>query len=260
MKLKRVAVLIEGFDSGKRASVLQQFKFDSRSFKLFLQSPIGGLWKQNEIICLISPSLKELEKMKEKITADYVLLYFSGHGNAINGGSYIALSEYESIEVKQLPCFADKQLFVFDSCRGFPEPLKEIFLNYPERISIDEHLVRSIYEEYLRNCGSGTTYCFSCSYGNSSYSDNFSGGYFTNSLITEVTAWAISKSDAPVLSVLDACNLSFRKIRLCYDYQQQPVIITSSDGISLPFAINLRKLLNEKDVRALFDFSPAALK
>jgi Caspase domain len=260
MKLKRVAVLIEGFDSGKTASVLQQFKFDISSFQLFLKSPVGGMWDEAEIITMQAPSLHDLRNLTEYFLVDYVLLYFSGHGNGANGASYISLNENESINVSELPDFASKQLFIFDSCRAMPQNINEVYLYYPERIPIDGGLVTRIYQEYLAKCENGTTYCFSCSYGESAHSDSDGGGYFTNSLISEVTAWSISPSNRPILTLKEACMLSYSKIRLCYDHQQQPVVITRSKFRNLPFAVNLRMLLNENSVNSLFDFNSEASK
>jgi hypothetical protein len=71
------------------------------------------------------------------------------------GKLYTVISNEDTVEVKQLPCFANKQLFIFASCRAQLTALSEHYLYFPGRVSIDQRLVRSTYEEYLHDCEFG---------------------------------------------------------------------------------------------------------
>jgi len=207
-----------------------------------LKSPVGGMWKDKNIITLISPSFKDLLTIKHKLSVDYLMLYFSGHGTAEDGRTGIMLNQNEVVDIIALPVFAKRQVFIFDACRYDPDYLNEVCIHYPSDNSIVDYKVKCIYESYLKNCLEGITYCFSCSYGGSSWSNDHVGAYFTSSLLTESISWSLSRQLSEVLSINKVCELSCEKIRLCYDHDQEPAISFLNNGVAFPFAVNLYAL------------------
>jgi len=246
MKFKRVALVIKGYEANERASILQEMHFDISSFRIFLQSAAGGGWQADEIITMANPSLAELQNYSGTMQSDYAIFYFSGHGMGENSNTYIQLNRECIIDIKNLPTFALKQLNIFDSCRSRPILLNEMFLHYPEMSVLSNVVIREIYDRMVQRANPGTSYMFSCSYGETSISDNFTGSYFTNSLIAEAITWSVTLSDSVKLSITEACQLSLKKIRLCYGDMQKPELLSKSGSETLPFALNIRSLIQQR--------------
>ena len=73
--MKKVALII-----GSPAGTLQGAYYDLKNYVNYFKSPTGGTWQDYEIIPLENPTKARLLNTIKKISADYVLTIFSGHG------------------------------------------------------------------------------------------------------------------------------------------------------------------------------------
>lgn len=78
--IRRRAILIGSLGGGKNSSFLPGIKKDINSFHKYLCSPRGGSWYAHEIIELMDPTAEKVLAVTQMAAADYLLLYFSGHG------------------------------------------------------------------------------------------------------------------------------------------------------------------------------------
>ena len=170
---------------------------------------------------------------------DYMLIYYSGHGYGKNGQTIIGLNEFEDINVNSLPSNAPTQLIIIDSCRKNSLQINEAIDRLQQNQIRKIAFARKIYDDCINSCPKETTFCFACSYDDISYSNNYCGGYFTDSLINESLSWSVSKQESQILTLQDACKLSFNKLRLFYFKDQHPTIVSKTHGCNLPFCVNL---------------------
>lgn len=168
---------------------LSGVKKDISKWKSFLMSDTGGGWLPREIDVAMNPSKADLlEKIKSiKNKYDYVIVVFSGHGAykrstntilEINGNE-------ETISENELKHLAQRQISVFDCCRGI----------IPEQDSINESLefkcsknqlstiIRQDYENRIMQSFSPQQISlYACSIGESAYDSN-DGGYYTKNFL-----------------------------------------------------------------------------
>lgn len=116
--MKRRAILIGHIDGILSTNV------DLDKVFSFLYSNKGGAWEREEIIKRTNVSRKELDMIlfdTRKGMFDFVLFYFSGHGEYVRGTSLELNPNGEEINERDLSDLAERQLNIFDCCRKLPE-------------------------------------------------------------------------------------------------------------------------------------------
>jgi hypothetical protein len=112
---------------------------DIKNLRTHLKSPIGGLWHENEIITLISPSVNEVRKeinvLKSK---DYSVIFFAGHGyySIQRKCTIVNLNSRETLDSFELRCGAQKHTLILDCCRK-PENERRLLKAAMESMTLD---------------------------------------------------------------------------------------------------------------------------
>lgn len=152
----------------------------------FLMSNIGGNWYEKEICLKYNMSLADLNSDLNKLrksNLDYLILYFSGHGDAERRDSFIILNKFkEFIDVKDLEKIATRQLNIYDCCRAFDHsPEKSMESNFSLFEDTDLTSIRSQYENRIMQASPQQMNLYSCALGECSIDDD--GGVYTKNLL-----------------------------------------------------------------------------
>lgn len=225
---------IEGVDYLYSAST------DVTNIKNHLLSSRGGKWKDDEIKVIWNPEVVELAAMIANTVADYVFIYFAGHG-------------YETASGERRICFNDadvsdffllnsspRQLVVIDACRekeypaisGIPEEEEWLHFDgyYPER---------EAFNNYILHSPVGKKIVHATKSGFASLEDvNGKGGVFTTSLILSARKIQCNAVYAPV-SIEQLLKKARKIIKQSGDVQE-PEIVYSSGNLMVPFAIYIK--------------------
>jgi hypothetical protein len=220
---------------------------DMDNFKKFLLSPIGGLWKDGEIITKIKPTkielLKEIEVLK---SVDYGLVIFSGHGwhSGQLDETMVKLNDNESISSKELRKGAPKQTLILDCCREIhSEPVKKMFECAFEKMSSQIHPedCRFFYDNQIIKCANSIIVLYGCDI-NETAGESLSGGYFSYRLINSSKEWASRKvidttKQCSILSMVEAFETTDVLVKEFTDKRQNPQIEKPRSEIYFPFCI-----------------------
>lgn len=234
----RKAILIGCPGSGD--SFLIGVKQDLEKVSKYLQSEKGGVWYENEIMPLYNPSYLQVKQAIENAVADYVIIYFSGHGytDTVNNARMICLKDYY-ISDKHLLNNSHRQLVLIDACRnevgqgisGIPdfEPQWEYFTGSP---------VRELFDNYIKNSPAGKLIVHGTQRGEYSY-DSSTGGMFTNALLNIGTRIKADQTytQASISTVLNYVP----RILQPQDNYQIPSIAYRTGNLTVPFAIGIPK-------------------
>ena len=239
IKPVRRALLI-GSPGNEGADYLYSTATDVENVKSLLLSSRGGKWKEDEINVLWNPEVIELAATIANTIADYVFVYFAGHG-------------YETKNGERLLCFTDtdvsdffllnsspRQLVVIDACRekeypaisGIPKEEEWLHFDgyYPEREAFNNYILQSpVGKKIIHATKSGFA----------SWEDvNGRGGVFTTSLILSVRKIQCNALYAPVS--IEQLIKETRKIIKQSGDEQEPEIVYSSGKLQVPFAIYIK--------------------
>lgn len=235
----RKAILIgcPGTDKSYLAGVQQDLKNVSK----FLLTEKGGAWYENEIITLNDPIEFQLNQTIQDSLADYVLVYFSGHGYTESNSNQRMLCLKDSvISDKRLLNNSPKQLVLIDACRnyisigisGLPdyEPQWDYATGIPD--------ARAKFNDYIINSPDGKMIIHGTQIGEYSY-DSSNGGLFTNALLYCSTR---------INTNIDYSGVFINKvINLIPQYlsnkgnNQVPSIAYNQGNLTVPFALGMIK-------------------
>jgi len=234
----RKAILIGCPGSGD--NFLSGVDQDLKHVSKFLQSEKGGVWYENEIKPLYNPSFDQVKLAIQNIIADYVLVYFSGHGytSSKTNARMICLKDL-CIPDEYLLNNSPRQLVLIDACRnkiglGLSsgpdyEPEVSYFTGSP---------VRELFDNYIKNSPAGKLIIHGTQRGQYSY-DSSSGGMFTNALLNISARIKAEKNYTPAsISDLLVYVPQVLKIR---GNDQIPSIAYKSGNLAVPFAIGVPK-------------------
>lgn len=186
--MKKLLLIISNNDG------LPGVKKDVASIIKYFTSPIGGMWQNSEINCISDESRKTILTILNIIRIkkyDYLVIYFSGHGYYKRGTNVIINNNKEEIAEEEFDKLANRQLTIFDCCRGFEEEesvglsdlIKELKYNrekiYTIRERFDKRIMRAKINAHYK--------LYSCSKGEYS-GENNDGGYYTQTLIREANS------------------------------------------------------------------------
>jgi hypothetical protein len=244
----RKAVLIGCPGSGN--SFLSGVKQDLENVSRYLQSEKGGVWYEDEIEPLYNPSYSEVKKAIEKAVADYVVVYFSGHGytDGDTNARMICLKDYY-ISDKHLLNDSCRQLVLIDACRNEVRPAISGLPDYePEWQYFTGSPVRQLFDNYIKISSFGKLIVHGTQRGKYSY-DSSTGGMFTNALLNIGTRIKADKkySQASINTVLNYVP----QVLQPQGNFQIPSIAYKTGNLTIPFAIGVPKSMQHKIIDRL---------
>jgi hypothetical protein len=241
--MKRIAVIIGSSLPISHPDHLRGVSEDVLNFKKFLISANGGAWEQDELIELINPSLREIEKAKHhQNNCDSALTFFSGHGCMKGRENYLDINSYDSINYLKLFPSAKRSLVVMDACRTdyAYEHLEGI---YGLGLEFDKELRRyakAIYIAALSKTPHGRIAIFSTA-ANKPSMDTDNGGAFTVELFSQTVAWINARVTCylPLKTIFDNTKRGLQG----YDYPQIPEMrYTGKEMLIFPVGTNPKVL------------------
>lgn len=226
------------------ATYLKGVDADLHHFVSFLKAPIGGSWEEEEIAGLYNCPLENFIELFQSTKTDFLMVYFSGHGQQDLNETKIVLNDTETISISQLISIiqSPKALIIIDSCRKFIDEEYSSFSG-PEYLSfkslLDQPNTRDRYMQIISESKNGIAIAYSCSVGETS-GDTELGGSYTYSLLKESLQWYESQNNEGVLSISEANDLAHEELKFRAHFQQNPQIRTlnaQTEKLNLPFAL-----------------------
>jgi hypothetical protein len=242
--MTRKTIMIGSPGPKNSATYLKGVDTDLHHFVSFLKAPIGGSWEDEEIAGLYKSPSENFIELFQSTKTDFLLVYFSGHGQQDLNETKIAINDTESISISQLISLiqSPKALIIIDSCRKFIDEEYSSFSG-PEYLSfksqLDQPNTRDRYMQIISESDTGIVIAYACSVGENS-GDTELGGFYTYSLLKETLKWYESQSKEGVLSIYDANDLAHNHLKMKSHFQQNPQIRILNDQtkkLNLPFAI-----------------------
>lgn len=211
---------------------------DIIGWKRHLLSPLGGKWRESEILVLMSPTSTLLQKTldKWKGQVDYALIVFSGHGcfSAEANDTMLELNSAEVWASKRLR-LANKETIVLDCCRKVVEQhlLKSMVLESIEASAKMDFpnpgLARAAFETQVNKCADAALILHSCDVDEFAYDDEFGrGGAYTHALLKAAADWwpnrELGENKYLTYSVVAAHNKAVDDLAVDGDSRQNPKI------------------------------------
>ena len=247
--MTRKAIMIGSPGPKNSCNYLKGVDADLHHFVSFLKSPIGGSWEDNEIAGLFKCTSENLIELFQSTNTEFLLVYFSGHGNHDLNETNIAINDSESLSVSQLISIikAPKALIIIDTCRKSLVEEYSSFLG-PEYLSFKSTLnqpnSREKYMQIISESTNGISIAYACSVGEIS-NDKELGGDYTYSLLKTSLEWYENQNHESVLSMNGANDLAHQYLKFKSNFDQNPQIETTNDKeekLNFPFAIKLNSL------------------
>jgi hypothetical protein len=223
---------------GKGADFLGGVKKDIENISSYLQAEQGGAWNESEITKLLYPSAKKVRETISNAVADYVFVYFSGHGytDATTRKRMIRLQEHNLAD-SDLLNKSQKQLVLIDACRQWVGPGISGVPEYgPTWEYFDGSPARRIFDDWIAKSSAGKVIVHSTADGGLAY-DSGTGGMFTNALIHAATAIKSHSDYAGITIGTLLKNVSNNLVKRgnC----QQPEITYYAGHLTVPFALTV---------------------
>ena len=245
----RKAILIGYAAEGE--DYLPGVRKDLSNLYRYLQTPRGGGWLPEEITVLRGPSGSRLLRKIAQCNADYLLVYFSGHGMAepavewTERGYRLVVNRWLAINGDELIRDVDllhpgegRQLVVCDCCRsrpgaaigGIPETLAEWTFNTGEFMA-----ARGAFDQYIEWSPYGAVVVHGAQDGQPSY-DSRDGGRFTLTLLGGALDWRTGSVGAPISieALVDYAGTVLRDARRA----QSPEVVYQSGELQVPFGVD----------------------
>ena len=247
--MTRKAIMIGSPGPKNSATYLKGVDADLHHFVSFLKAPIGGSWEDDEIAGLYNCPSENFIELFQSTKTDFLLVYFSGHGQQDLKETSIAINDTESISISQLTSIiqSPKALIIIDSCRKIIDEDYSSFSG-PEYLSfkslLDQPNTRDRYMQIISNSTNGIAIAYACSIGEISNETEL-GGYYTYSLLKETLQWYENQNNEGVLTIGDANDLAHHELKFKTNFQQNPQIRTLNaitEKLNLPFAIKTNSL------------------
>ena len=244
----RKAVLIS-CPGGGRNTFLRGAVRDPVNVASFLMSPTGGSWCQNEIIPLSNPSYPELQALFGTIHADYLMVYFSGHGYTNRDGlRMLCFGNYDIPDTAFSKC-CHKLLIIVDACRTIPgasiSGIPELLSQYSFAPAVAQW-ARQLFNSHIICSPQGHKIIHATQTGLPAY-DEFTGGVFTSSLLmSAMEAEGIQNFEPISIENLiePVTNRIFSK-----GFKQYPGIAYTDGNLCVPFALNTPKIKVQRSSR-----------
>lgn len=225
---------IEGVDYLYSAST------DVSNIKNHLLSSRGGKWKDDEIKVIWNPEVVELAAMIANTVADYVFIYFAGHGYETTSGERRICFNDADVSDFFLLNSSPRQLVVIDACREKEYPAISGIPKEEEWLHFDGYYPeREAFNNYILHSPVGKKIIHATKSGFASWEDvNGRGGVFTTNLILSARKIQCNALYAPVS--IEQLIKKTRKIIKQSGDEQEPEIVYSIGNLQVPFAIYIK--------------------
>lgn len=242
--IRRQAILI-GAPGGRpnNTNFLTGVEQDLRNVERFLLSPNGGAWKKSEIRIIYHATFGNTSSAIENANADFVFVYFSGHGCCDTSNNRI-ISLQDKL-VYGIPFFENKgtwQLSIADSCSNYSQASIGA-LDVEQWSSFDgSSIARQKFDNAILNAIPGRQVIFPTQAGYTTR-DTIGGGNFTLALLRSAKKRRASTGHIPI-----SVNQIVREIpKQELDYNT-PTIYQSGNTV-LPFAVSIPPQDNDRVAR-----------
>lgn len=212
--------------------------YDLYNMRDFLQSPRGGAWYPNEIDILDNPATLTVQNAVGAAIADYVFIYFSGHGYMDNwNNNVLSLKDYGIFDYSLFNAVSPRQLIIVDACLAYLPTISGI----PDEIEKWQYAdgyseARALFDRYIISSLPGKLIMHSTSGGQFAYdARNGRGGEFTLALLKSIFAAKAYRGYFP-LSV-DMALQDTKRYLSESDEQQVPCITYREGNLEVPLAI-----------------------
>jgi hypothetical protein len=223
---------------------------DFINYQRFLSSPLGGAWKNEEIIPLQTKSKSEVLTHIRGIKNDeYLLFIFCGHGyfNENIKQTVIQLNSSEEISENDVMIAAFSRLYIFDCCRKTIAQMNEDSALFEEAIAKTASTLNGVdcrryYDDQIMKCQGQTTKTFGCDITEESGDDSRFGGYYSSALIDTVKdMYKRSNIDTTlsykILQIDQIHKIAKIEVAKRTKNEQNPQICKARSDIQLPFGI-----------------------
>ncbi|HEX3864654.1 MAG TPA: caspase family protein [Stellaceae bacterium] len=194
--MKRSALIISNPGRDDEENYCRGVGRDAVNFQEFLMSPIGGLWRSDEIKNLWRPSKKHVkEAIQEHSEAQYSATIFCGHGHHSRrtDSTIVELRPGVDMDSDDLRVGARRHTLILDCCRVIAPPQPTVAMDEAviakKADTINPSDCRSYYDVRVGQCAPGVIVAFACCPGETAGDDDLRGGYYSYNLINAATAW-----------------------------------------------------------------------
>jgi hypothetical protein len=192
---------------------------------------------------------ENLIELFHSLYADFLLVYFSGHGHQDLKETNITINDSESISISQLISLINvpKALIIIDTCR---KSLVEEYSSFSGleylsfRSTLNQPNSSEKYKQIISESTNGISIAYACSVGELS-NDTELGGDYTYSLLKTSLEWYENQNNESVLSINGANYLAHKYLKFKSNFDQNPHIVMTNnkeDNLNFPFAIKLNSL------------------
>lgn len=239
LKNIRKAILI-GAPGGQNSTYLPGVKKDLHDFKTFLCSFRGGLWREDEIQTLYNPSAEDAVLRIQSTHAEYLLVYFSGHGytDLATRSRLLCFKHDAVVSDKALTQTTSPRLQLFsDACRNYyGEGIGGIPLFDPDYFDFTAKAseIRHLFDQAILASPPGKAIIHGTAE-NQYAMDSKNGGYFTQALLHVAERMRITTG----LELVTTEQLLYHVPSVLQQKgnEQKPEIIYLSGKLKVPFAV-----------------------
>jgi hypothetical protein len=222
---------------------------DVENYTAFLKSPVGGLWREDEIVVRQQPSrAMTMIDIGQQRRVDYSMTVFCGHGYHAghSNSTMVELAPGVDIDSSELRLGASKHTLILDCCRMIHRGM--IAEDSAERLQkavasqIDREQCRKYYERRIDECPTGIVVLFGCSIDETAGDSDSQGGFFSHSLISAAQEWSRktvveTSKDYEWLTVVKAHEYAVQGVAKMSGGRQTPTIDKPRSAPYFPFCI-----------------------
>jgi hypothetical protein len=216
---------------------------DISAYYSFFTSPAGGHWYDEEIDILLNPTQRELLETIAEIEEadyDYVIVFFSGHGEETSNGTVLAINgQGETILLHNLTELSQRQLLIVHCCRNHMRIPVDVDIE-ATALSLSHDAIRQAYNDRILHSAPQQVILFSCDDKESTWGTS-EGGYYSQYLLDAIQS-LLADSHSPFVNVGRAHYKAVSLMRReCFLYERQHPKILQSRCLPhqrLPLAIN----------------------
>jgi hypothetical protein len=225
---------IEGID------YLYSVSTDVTNVKDHLLSSRGGKWKDEEIKVLWDTGLAELTSAIQTIAADYLFIYFAGHGYESDTGERKIYLKDAHVSDFFLLNNSPRQIIIIDACREKEYPAISGIGKGQEWLPFDGYYPeREAFDNFILQSPVGKKIIHATKSGFASYENKKGrGGIFTTNLILSAGNIPCNELYAPI-SIEQSIKKTRKMIKQAGD-EQEPEIVYAVGNLQVPFALYIK--------------------
>ena len=239
---------------GSPDSKIPGVNIDIKRLKEYLMSPIGGLWYNEEITTLVSPSATAVKNQINLLRlADYSLVFFAGHGyhSIERRRTILEINKNENLDSLELRIGAPKHSLILDCCRK-PVSERRFLKAHLESYAFDSVGVEKLnpskcriaFDNAISRCDNGLVVMNACAITEVADESDTDGGFYTSSLIDAGNEWAKYKlltmnlvGRSETSSTQESHEAAAKQVKLLSGGRQNPSFEGPRSEKKFPFAV-----------------------